>query len=171
VVPSSAPENRQVEFFVFLSDVTAELGAPRMVPRSSATDELPARPNFFPPNDTDGAEGDFVATIGRPDLYAHEIAATGPAGTVVAFHPGTLHRGAAITQRRGARFSMQLCYRPAGAEWAQRHAWADRSHDPHWYEFVEQANPHQLELFGFPPPGHPYWITETLPESLSVTAV
>ena len=50
---------------------------------------------------------------------------------------------------------MHLNYRPAAAEWAQRHAWADRSHDPRWYDFVEQAGPRQLELFGFPAPGHP----------------
>lgn len=57
---------------------------------------------------------------------------------------------------------MHLTYRPAAAEWAQRHAWADRSHDPRWYDFVEQAGPRQLELFGFPAPGHPYWTDETL---------
>lgn len=57
---------------------------------------------------------------------------------------------------------MHLNYRPAAAEWAQRHAWADRSHNSHWYKFVEQADARQLELFGFPPPGHPYWTPETL---------
>ena len=162
LVPSSSTPFRQVELFVFLSDVTAELGAPRMVPRSSATDDLPAKPNFFPRRDgTDNGNG-FVATAGRPDLYEREIPATGPAGTVVAFQPQTVHRGAAITEPRSARFTMHLCYRAAAAEWAHRHAWADRSHDPRWYEFVEQATPRQLELFGFPPPGHPYWTAETL---------
>ncbi len=162
LVPSSAPAYRQVEFFVFLSDVTTELGAPRMVARSSATDDLPAKPNFFRRADTADSDGGFVSATGRPDLYAAEIAATGPAGTVVAFQPQTVHRGSAITQPRGARFTMHLNYRPAAVEWAHRHAWADRSHDPRWYEFVEQASPRQLELFGFPPPGHPYWTPETL---------
>jgi hypothetical protein len=162
LVPSSAAAFRQVEFFVFLSDVTTELGAPRLVPRSSATDDLPAKPNFFPREDTGHSDRGFVATTGRPDLYARETAAVGPAGTVVAFQPQTVHRGSAITQPRGARFTMHLNYRPAAVEWAQRHAWADRSHDPHWYEFVEQASPRQLELFGVPPPGHPYWTPETL---------
>ena len=162
LVPSEAPQFRQVEFFVFLSDVTVEVGAPRMVARSSVTDALPAKPNFFPRTDTSESPGGFVATTGRPDLYAREIAATGKPGTVVAFQPGTLHRGAAITQPRGARFTMHINYRPAAVEWGQRHAWADRSHDPHWYDFVEHASPRQLELFGFPPPGHPYWTPQTL---------
>jgi hypothetical protein len=73
-----------------------------------------------------------------------------------------VHRGAAMTEPRGARFTMHLNYRTAAAEWAHRHAWADRSHDPHWYRFVEQAGPRQLELFGFPPPGHAYWTEQTL---------
>jgi hypothetical protein len=162
LAPSSAPAYRQLELFVFLSEVTVELGAPRMVPRSAGTDELRARPNFFPRADTDETEAGFVAATGRPDLYVAEVPATGPPGTVVAFQPQTVHRGSAITRHRGARFTMHLNYRPAVAEWAQRHAWADRSHDPHWYAFVEEATPRQLELFGFPAPGHPYWTTETV---------
>ena len=33
---------------------------------------------------------------------------------------------------------------------------------PRWAPFVEQASVRQLRLFGFPPPGHPYWTQETL---------
>jgi hypothetical protein len=40
--------------------------------------------------------------------------------------------------------------------------WAGRSHEPEWYRFVHRATPRQLELFGFPPPGHPYWTEATL---------
>jgi hypothetical protein len=162
LAPSSAPEFRQLELFVFLSDVTPELGAPRMVRRSSVTDELPAKPNFFPARVVNDDDEGFVAAAGRPDLYEIETPAIGPAGTVVAFQPQTVHRGGAITQPRGSRFTMHLNYRPAEAEWAHRHAWADRSHNPYWYAFVEQADPRQLELFGFPPPGHSYWTAETL---------
>lgn len=161
LVPSSAPEFRQVEMFVFLSEVTVELRAPRMVPRSAVTDGLPAKPNFFPHSEAADSDEGFVAATGRPDLYDAEVPATGPAGTVVAFQPQTVHRGSAITQPGGSRFLMHLNYRPAATEWAHRHAWADRSHDPHWYEFVEQATPRQLELFGFPPPGHRFWTADT----------
>jgi hypothetical protein len=44
LVPSSAPGFLQVELFVFLSEVTTELGAPRMAARSRGTDDLRARP-------------------------------------------------------------------------------------------------------------------------------
>lgn len=161
LAPSSAPAFRQLEVFVFLSEVTVGLGAPRMVRRSSLTDALPARPNFFPRTGPETTDAGFVST-GRPDLYEEEVPATGPPGTVVAFQPGTVHRGSAVTEPRGARFTMHLSYRPAAVEWAQRHAWADKSHDDHWYAFVEQAGPRQLAPFGFPAPGHPYWTDETL---------
>jgi hypothetical protein len=150
-----------VELFVYLVDVPDDLGPPHLVPRSRTAD-LPLLPNWHPRADT-GRTGDrFVAAGGRPDLYAAEVSAAGPAGTVVAFSLDTVHRGTALTRPGGARYSMHLGFRVAAAEWAQRQGWAGRSHDPAWYRFVEEAAPRQLALFGFPPPGHPFWTSETL---------
>ena len=50
----------------------------------------------------------------------------------------------------------------ARTDLANRHAWANRSHEPEWYAFVARASLRQLLLFGFPPPGHPFWNAETL---------
>ncbi|WP_162233217.1 hypothetical protein, partial [Protofrankia coriariae] len=80
----------------------------------------------------------------------------------VAFETGTFHRGTGMTRPGCARYTTHLSYRRAGAEWGQRRGWAARGHDPAWYCFVERASPRQLELFGFPPPGHPYWTADTL---------
>ncbi len=63
---------------------------------------------------------------------------------------------------RGARYTMHLNYRPAAVDWAHRHSWADRGHNRDWYRFVARATPGQLALFGFPPPGHPYWTPDTI---------
>jgi hypothetical protein len=151
---------QQVELFVYLGDVPEDLGPPHLVPRAR-TAGLPLLPNWHPRTDT-GSNDRFVATQGRPDLYEAEVSAAGPAGTMVAFTPDTLHRGTALTRPGGARYSMHLSFRLAAAEWAQRQAWSDRSHAPAWYRFVEVATPRQLALFGFPPPGHPYWTAEAL---------
>ena len=151
---------QQVELFVYLADVPEDLGPPHLVPRAR-TAELPPLPNWHPRADS-GPDDRFVATAGRPDLYEAEVSAAGPAGTVVAFTPDTLHRGTALTRPGGARYTMHLGFRIAAAEWAQRQGWADRSHGPAWYSFVEEATPRQLALFGFPAPGHPYWTPETL---------
>jgi hypothetical protein len=63
---------------------------------------------------------------------------------------------------KSARFSAHVSYRHADATWLDRHAWGDRSFLPDWGPFVEQASLRQLLLFGFPPPGHPYWTVQTL---------
>ena len=55
-----------------------------------------------------------------------------------------------------------MSFRPAAAEWGHRYGWADRGYWPGWQPFVEAATPRQLELIGFPPPGHPYWTPSTL---------
>jgi hypothetical protein len=68
----------------------------------------------------------------------------------------------ALTLPRGARYTIHLACRPARAEWGQRMAWASRSHQIEWYRFAHRATPRQLALYGFPPPGHPYWTEATL---------
>jgi hypothetical protein len=161
MVPTDDPRFWQLELFVYLVDVPAELGPPSMLSRTRTTG-LPAKPNWYPRED--GADPDqvWVAATGSPDLYAAEVRAAGPAGTVVAWAPGTFHRGTALTLPRGARYTIHLAYRSARAEWGQRMAWAARSHELEWYQFMRRATPRQLALFGFPPPGHPYWTEATL---------
>jgi hypothetical protein len=53
-------------------------------------------------------------------------------------------------------------FRPAAADWAIRHGWANRADSADWYRFVLRASARQLELFGFPPRGQPYWTDKTL---------
>src|SRR5262249_58514971 len=131
------PGCQQLELFLYLVDVPEALGPPHLVPHGRAAD-LAVKPNWYPRTDGADPEDGFVSTTGRPDLYAAEQSAAGPAGTVVAFSPGTLHRGTGLTAHRGARYTMHLSYRPARADWAQRAGWADRSHDPAWYHLVRQ---------------------------------
>jgi len=161
LVPSDAPGCQQVEMFVYLNDVPDGLGPPHLVSRARTTD-LSAMPNWYPSFDGAGSEGGSVATRGRPDLYEAEVSAAGPAGTVIAFEQGTFHRGTKLTAPRGARYSMHLCFRPAAAEWGQRLAWAAHAFEPEWNRFVPRASARQLQLFGFPPPGHPFWTDDAL---------
>jgi hypothetical protein len=160
LVPSNAADFQQLEMFVFLVDVPEDLGPPHLVPKPD-TAHISAKPNWLSRTDTTPESAGFGGT-GHAALYEREVSAAGPAGTVVAFESGTFHRGTGMTRPGGARYTMHLNYRRADAEWAQRHAWADRSHEPAWYRFVDRATPAQLELFGFPPPGHRFWTADTL---------
>jgi hypothetical protein len=147
-VPTSAPEFRQCEMFVYLSDVTDEHGATRFVSRTHTAD-IPLMPNW-------------LDRSARPELYEHEASATGPAGTIAAYAIDTFHRGTNMTAPQGARYTLHLNFRPAAADWHDRHPWANRSYNPHWYRFVARATPRQLALFGFPLPGHPFWTRTTV---------
>ncbi|WP_170284952.1 phytanoyl-CoA dioxygenase family protein [Kribbella amoyensis] len=150
LVPTTADEYQQVEFFVFLVDVPEDLGPPHLVSRTHTAD-LPMSPNFLPRS---GGQGDrFVSTADNTALYDVEESGAGPAGTVIAFSTNTFHRGTGLRKPRGARYSMQLTFRAAEVDWGNRVAWAGRSHEPAWYEFVPRATVRQLELFGFPRPG------------------
>ena len=160
LVPSTAPGCRQVEMFVFLTDVPEELGPPHLVPFRHTAD-LPPVPNWFLRPGTSGGTR-FTDDSGSPELYAAEVSGSGPAGTVIAFQPGTVHRGTQLTAPQGARFSMHLGFRPAGLSWGQRVAWAPQSYTREWVRFVNRATPAQLQALGVPPPGHPYWTAETL---------
>jgi hypothetical protein len=159
LVPSTTPGCRQVEMFVFLDDVPEELGPPHLVSRRHTAD-LPAVPNWLlrPGHEPE----DRFTGKGSAALYDAEVSGAGPAGTVIAFEAGTFHRGTQLTAPRGARYSMHLCFRPSGLQWGQRVGWAVQSFTPEWIEFVGRATAPQLQALGFPPPGHPYWTSETL---------
>jgi hypothetical protein len=100
VVPADDPRFWQLELFVYLVDVPPELGPPGLVPRTQTTG-LPAKPNWYPRAGGADPEGGWVETTGSPGLYDAEVPAAGPAGTVVAWAPGTFHRGTALTLRLG----------------------------------------------------------------------
>jgi hypothetical protein len=52
------------------------------------------------------------------------------AGFVASGHPRLYDREVSATRSGGACYPMQLGYRHAESEWAQRKAWADHSHEP-----------------------------------------
>jgi hypothetical protein len=51
---------------------------------------------------------------------------------------------------------------PVGYPDGVDHGRRGRTDPPDWNPFVEQATSRQLQLFGFPPPGHPYWTPDTI---------
>jgi hypothetical protein len=148
LAPTEDPAFGQVEMFLYLSDVLEALGPPHLVSKRH-TQGTAALPNW-------------LSRDQRPEWYAAEVSGAGPAGTVVAYSIGTFHRGTALTAPRGARYTIHVSYRAATTEWANSMGWAKQAHEPAWYAFVERASLRQLLLFGFPPPGHPFWTEETL---------
>ena len=87
--------------------------------------------------------------------------AAGPAGAVVAFQPGALRRGTAMRAPRTARYTMHLGYWPACVERATAIPGPTAAVIPPGAGSSPAATQH-LALFGFPPPGHPYWTADTV---------
>ena len=148
LAPSIDIRWRGLEMFIWLSDVTEELGPTHLVPLSG-TSGLPALPHVQRRSD-------------RPALYEQEASGAGPAGTIVVYSTDTFHRATELTAPGSDRFSIHASYRHVENTWTSRHSWGDQSFHPDWQPFVEQATVRQLLLFGFPPPGHPYWTSETI---------
>jgi hypothetical protein len=57
---------------------------------------------------------------------------------------------------------MNISYRRAEQDWIGYHAFQSRGQGPAIVQFIESCSIRELELFGFPPPGHPIWTEDLL---------
>jgi hypothetical protein len=141
-----------LEGFLYLSDVTERENPTLMVSaRDSAAMDSP-----YP----------VVLPSMEPAVYAAERACTGVRGSYLAYRSDTWHRGSAFGTPGTARFNLALAFKRAGQDWIGYDSQQSRSTDEAWTAFVEGSSPRQLELFGFPPPGHAIW-TPALLERLA----
>jgi hypothetical protein len=148
VVPRADVGFQHLELFVYLSDVTPERAATRIVSRRLTTD-IPV-------------ERTYLSLSEYASLYAEEESASGPAGSVLAYRPDVYHRGTSLTEPGAARFLLHVAFKPAGTDWLGFQAWPQAAEGMAWHRFMRHTDPRQLTVLGFPEPGHPYWNEETL---------
>ena len=148
VVPREDGDFRQVNFILYYSDVTPEMG-PTFVVSQEQTRDLP----IWPP---------FRTRKKNPELYKQEKPVLAQAGDLLIFGMRTLHRASAIAATSGARFSHHLVYRAASHAFAGYHQWSRFGERPEMKAFLEKGTPRQREVVGFPPPGHRYWNEQTV---------
>jgi hypothetical protein len=140
-----------LEGFLYLSDVTEDENPTRMVSlRDSANIDSPY-PVVLPQMD--------------PSLYAAEQTCPGVRGSYLAYRSDVWHRGAAFGTPGTARFVVALAFKRAGHDWIGYDQQQSVSTGSGWTRFVEGSTPRELELFGFPPPGHEIWTTALLDET------
>jgi len=132
-----------IEAFLYLSDVHEGNAPTHLVPVGDAVGRSPTEPLIMPNRD--------------PELYAAERPATGVRGSLLAYRSDVFHRGVDLTERGSARFLLNVSFKAAAQDWIGYHSIQSRAVSHYWDAFVGQATPRQLELFGFPPPGHPVW--------------
>ena len=148
VVPRRDGRFRQMTTFLLLSDVTALDGPTKALPLT-ATAGVPYVPRRLP----------------MGELFAQEVAATGPDGSLLIYHTGVLHRGSNFGAPGRARFTLLADYQVRGAPWAGKMAWPGRANDPNMGEVLVRASVRERDLFGWPPPGHEYWNKQTLADT------
>ncbi|MHB8463290.1 MAG: phytanoyl-CoA dioxygenase family protein [Acidimicrobiales bacterium] len=144
VVPRLDGRYQQLTTFVYLSDVTEEDGPTHLVPYEQGRD-VPFTPLYL----------QFGA------LADAEVAAVGPAGSLLAYRTDILHRGSNFTGIGRSRFSLLADYQARSTTWGGKMAWPKQSPE-RWAKLIPQCTPRERDLFGFPRPGHDYWNDQTL---------
>jgi Phytanoyl-CoA dioxygenase (PhyH) len=144
VVPRRDHRYEQITTFIFLSDVTPDDGPTRIVPYDRGK-AVPFTPLYL----------EFGA------LADAEVAATGPAGSLLAYRTDILHRGSNFTGVERARFSILADYQARGTTWGGKMAWPKQA-PQRWAKLMPQCTVRERDLFGFPRPGHDYWNEQTL---------
>jgi hypothetical protein len=139
-----------VESFLYLSDVDEGNAPTHLVPLGKTRDYKTTVPLLWPGNERDAP------------AYAAERAAPGPRGSLLVYRTDVFHRGVDLTEPGAARFLLNVSYKKAGHEWIGFTAIQPRASSPHFVAFVEGSTPRELDLIGFPPPGHALWTNEVL---------
>lgn len=150
VVPRDEGDQRQVNMILYYSDVSEDLGPTFVVPREKAE---AIKAGVWPPHR-------FAKDW--PLLYELEQPVRAKAGDLLLFAMGTFHRGSAITNPNGARYTHHLVYHAAAHRHLGHHCWPGRGEESALAEFLQSTTPRQREVIGFPKPGDAYWTEETL---------
>jgi hypothetical protein len=132
-----------LETFLYLSDVDEGNAPTHLVPRDASRERATTVPLVMPDRD--------------PELYAAELPAAGVRGSLLAYRTDVFHRGVDLVAPPSARFLLALAFKPAAVDWVGYNAYQSKSTSPDWVKFAERCTPRELELFGFPPPGHAIW--------------
>ena len=112
VVPRHEVGYQQLELFIYLSDVTPETAATRLVSRQLTTD-IPVERTYLSPVDYE-------------HLYAAEVPAIAPAGSILVYRPDVYHRGVRMTAPGTARFMLHVSYKPRATDWLGSQGWPAR---------------------------------------------
>jgi len=144
VVPRADHTFQQLTTFIYLSDVDDRDGPTRIVPYDDGKD-VPFTPLYL----------EFGA------LADVEVAATAPAGSLLAYRTDILHRGSDFADGGRARFSLLADYQQRGMTWAGKMAWPKQA-PQRWAKLIPRCSVRERDLFGFPRPADPYWNQQTL---------
>ena len=142
----------QLTSFILLSDVT-EADGPTAIVSARQTAHIPMGHAAQEPRRFSLPPGSFAEA---------EVKVTGAAGTAVIYRTDVFHRGTDFVGAGRSRFALLADFQMQGSPWAGEVSWGNQALQPGWVEVMERATVRERDLFGFPPPGSPYWNDQTL---------
>jgi hypothetical protein len=145
VVPRNDRRHTQMTTILLLSDVTELDGPTKLVPLEHSRDR-PLTPG----------------TLKLGELFDAEVAATGPAGSLLIYKTDVLHRGSTFLAPNRSRFVMMLDIQERGWRWNGKMSWPNQAGSPNMGEALTRMTPRERDLFGWPPAGSDYWNEQTL---------
>lgn len=171
--PGDAPADRTINFMIYVTDVSDDLGAIRYVPNPEASAIVGPLRTILP-EETDGAEGLARASISFDQThatgFAHpkqlalkqiERSGAAPAGSIFAYGIDVYHRGANLTRPGGHRYTLTASFKAAGNDQIGWTSWPFHFLKP-WHRVMNNATPEQLACLGIPRPGDAFWTPTTL---------
>lgn len=172
-VPGDDAADRTINFMIYVTDVSDDLGAIHYVPNPIA-DAIVGPYRTVLPEEAVGAGGLDRAAIAMEQAsataFAHplqnalkdvEQSGAAPAGSIFAYGIDVYHRGTNLTRNGGHRYTITASYKAAGNDMIGWAAWPFHFLRP-WDRLIRAASPDQLACLGIPLPGHPFWTPTTL---------
>ena len=147
-VPSDEAAMRSVDFIIYITDVTDDLGALHYVEKADSRRIL-------------GKDAITAPLESQAALKACERSAAAPSGSLLAHSIDTFHRGTNLTAEGGHRYTMTAGYKAAGNDMVSYHVWQQAANRP-WDQIMNHASPVQLASLGIPLPGDRFWTDRTL---------
>jgi hypothetical protein len=139
---------RTIRTWLYYNDITEECGPTCLLP-FEVTKDIP------------------ITTVAlmreeHPELYEREVAAVGPAGSVLIWtNPGVFHRGSALGDPPAYRWISGSDWQAAGCDWTGMSPLRPWRGDAHVQavikRFLARATVEQRTLFGFPAPTDLFW--------------
>ncbi len=172
-VPGDSAADRTINFMIFITDVSDDLGAIHYVPNPAA-DAIVGPIHPVLPEEIEGAGGltraaiaagqDHATPFAHPlqqRLKAVEQSGAAAAGSIFAYGIDVYHRGTNLTRPGGHRYTITASYKAAGNDQIGWSAWPFHFLKP-WHKVIGHADAEQLACLGIPRPGDPFWTENTL---------
>lgn len=172
-VPGDQAADRTINFMIYVTDVTDDLGAIHYVANPDSDPITGPHRTVLPEESAGGGTLNRAALSfdhAVPTGFGHqtqfalkavERSGAAPAGSIFAYGIDVYHRGTNLTRPGGHRYTITASYKAAGNDMIGWTAWPFHFLRP-WNVLIKAANPQQLACLGIPLPGNPFWTPTTL---------